>query len=106
MNDIKSNEIKNEVHDIKKWKEKINWKNLKMKQKIHIWFSTIWSDKDWANLLENLVELNYKSKPKIKDNKNKKRDTYERVYALYEGQESFLNTFKMGIFPIKIIKRK
>ena len=61
---------------------------------------------DRANLLENLVEFNYKSKPKIKDNKNKKRDTYERVYALYEGQESFLNTFKMGIFPIKIIKRK
>ena len=61
---------------------------------------------DRASLFENLVEFNYKPKPKIKDNENKKRDTYERVYAFYEGQESFLNTFKMGIFPIKIIKRK
>ena len=61
---------------------------------------------DRASLFENLVEFNYKPKPKIKDNENKKRDTYERVYALYEGQESFLKTFKMGIFLIKIIKRK
>ena len=32
---------------------------------------------------------------------DKKRDTYESAYALYEGRELTLNAFKSGIFPIK-----
>ena len=33
--------------------------------------------------------------------KIKKRDTYESIYALYEGQELTLHAFRSGIFPIK-----
>ena len=31
-------------------------------------------------------------------------DTYESVYALYEGREITPNVFKNGIFPIKATK--
>ena len=35
------------------------------------------------------------------EGKDKIRDTYESAHALYQGQESNLNTFKRWIFPIK-----
>ena len=38
---------------------------------------------------------------KTKEGKDKKRDTYESAYGLYEGWELTLNAFKNGIFPIK-----
>ena len=59
-----------------------------------------------ANLLENLVEFNNKSRPKSKEDKNKKKKTYESAYALYECQELTLNAFKSGIFPIRSTKGK
>ena len=42
-NKMKTNEIKNEIDEIKKWEEKIKRKDLKY-EKIYIWFSTIWND--------------------------------------------------------------
>ena len=35
---------------------------------------------------------------------DKKGDTYESVYTLYEGRELTLNAFKSGIFTIKATK--
>ena len=41
---------------------------------------------DQSHLLKDVVEFNNKSKPRTKEGKDKKRDTYEKAYALYEGQ--------------------
>ena len=38
-------------------------------------------------LLENIISFNNKSKPKSIRGKNKKLNTFDRVNALYEGQE-------------------
>ena len=54
---------------------------------------------DQSNLLETMVELNDKSKPRSK--KGKKGNTCESINALYEGWEATLNAFKSKIFPIK-----
>ena len=52
-------------------------------------------DKD--NLLENMVELHNKSRPKIKEGKDKKRDTFDTISALDEGRELTLNFFRSRI---------
>ena len=39
-------------------------------------------------LLENLVEFSKKSKPRTREGKDKKRNAFESVNALYEGRES------------------
>ena len=39
---------------------------------------------DQSNLLKNLVEFNNKSRPRNIEGKDKKRDTCESAYALYE----------------------
>ena len=59
---------------------------------------------DQTNLLENIMEFNNKSKPKTKEGKDKKRNTFDSVNALYEGQELSVNAFRSGIFPIKETK--
>ena len=41
---------------------------------------------DQSNLLKNIVEFNNKSKPRAIEGKDKKRGTYESVYAPYEGR--------------------
>ena len=48
-----------------------------------------------------MVEFNIKYRPRKIESKDKKRDTYENAYVLYEGQELILNAFKRGIFSIK-----
>ena len=63
--------------------------------------SIIEAEEDQSNLLTNIIEFNNRSRPKTKEGKDKKRDTYESPYALYEGRELTLNPFKSGIFPIK-----
>ena len=64
------------------------------------------AEEDENNLLKNMAEFNDKSRPKTKEGKDKKRDTYENSYSLYEGRELTLNAFKSGIFPIKQYKVK
>ena len=49
---------------------------------------------DQSNLLKNTVKFNDKSRPKTKEGKNKKPDTYESVNALYECSELTLNALK------------
>ena len=52
---------------------------------------------DQANLLENMVEFHNKSRPKIKEGKDKNRDTFDTISALDEGQELTLNFFRSRI---------
>ena len=54
-----------------------------------------------TNLLENMVKCNNKSRPKTKEGKDEKRNTFDSVSALYEGRELTLNVFINGIFPVK-----
>ena len=56
---------------------------------------------DQRNLIKNLVEFNERSRPKTAKSKDKKRNTFESLNALYEGRELILNGFKSGIFPIE-----
>ena len=61
---------------------------------------------DQTNLLENIVKFNNKLEPKTKEGNDKKRNTFDSVNAIYEGQESTLNAFRSGIFPIKTTQGK
>ena len=80
---MRTNEIKNEMYEIKKWEEKIKREDLKYKTKNYTYdfqqYETIRSfgesiytskasiveaDEDESNLLKNLVEFNIKSRPK------------------------------------------
>ena len=58
---------------------------------------------DLSNLLKNLVEFNNKSRPSTIEGKEKK-DTFESAYALDEGPEFILKSFKSGTFPVKATK--
>ena len=40
---------------------------------------------DQSNLLENMVKFNNKSKPKTKEGKVKKQNTFDSVNVLFEG---------------------
>ena len=122
---MRTNEIKNEVYEIKKWEEKIKWKDLKYETRKYIYdfeqYETIRSfgnsiytrkaniveaEADQNNLLKNIVEFNEKSRPRSKEGKDKKRYIYESAHALYEGRELALNKFKSRIFPIKATQDK
>ena len=53
--------------------------------------SIVEAREDQSNLLKNIEEFNNKSRPKNKEGKDKKRDTYE---SAYEGRELTLNVIK------------
>ena len=80
---MRTNEIKNEMYETKKWEEKIKREDLKYKTKNYTYdfqqYETIRSfgesiytskasiveaEEDESNLLKNLVEFNIKSRPK------------------------------------------
>ena len=117
---MRTNEVKNEIFDIKKWEEKIKREDLIQRankykydlqqyeitrsfgESIYTGKITIdEADEDKSNLLKNIVEFNDKSRPRTKEDKDKKRETYESIYALYEGGKLTLNAFRNEIFPIK-----
>ena len=56
---------------------------------------------DQTNLLENMKKINDKPRPKTKEGKDKKRNTFDSVSALYEGRKLTLNAFRSAIFPTK-----
>ena len=89
--EMRANEIKNKIHEVKKWEEKIKREDLKCKTKNYTYdfqqYETIRSfdesvytrkaiiaeaEEDQSNLLENLVKFNSKSGPKKKEGKGKK----------------------------------
>ena len=93
---MKTNEIKNEIDKIRKWEEKIKQKKFKYETKKYIYdfqqYETIRSfgdsiytcksnvveaEEDHSNLLKNTAEINDKSRPRLKEAKDEKRDTYE-----------------------------
>ena len=59
------------------------------------------AEMDQSNLLKELVEFNDKSRPRTAEGKEKKINTYESTYALYESRKLILNAFRSGIFSIK-----
>ena len=117
---MKTDEIKNEIYEIKKLEAKIKRKYLKYEAGKHKYDfqqcktlrsfgESIYSGKinihkaemDRTNLLGNMVKFNNKSRPKTKEGKDKKSNTFASVSALYEGRELTLNAFRSGLFPIK-----
>ena len=64
------------------------------------------ADMDQTKLLDNMVDFNNNSRARSKEDKDKKRNTFDSVGALYEGWELILNAFRSGIFPIKATKGK
>ena len=59
-----------------------------------------------SNLLENMLKFNKKSRPKTKEGKDKKENTFGSVNAFFEGPELTVNAFRSGIFPMKTTQRK
>ena len=55
--------------------------------------NTVQPEQDQRNLLNNILEFNNKSIPRFKKGKDGKRNTYESVYSLYEGQKPTFNAF-------------
>ena len=117
--EIRTNEIKNEIDDFKKWGEKLKTKDLIYKANkykfefqqyeiIRSFSESISTGKvniseaeiDQSSLLKCLVEFSKRSRPKIAEGKDKK-NTSEKVNALFEGQELILNASKSGILSIK-----
>ena len=48
-----------------------------------------------------MVKFNNKARPKTKEGKPRKQNTFDSSNALYEGRELTANVFIRGIFPIK-----
>ena len=116
---MKNIEIKNEIYEIKKWEEKMKRKDLKYKTNKYTYdfqqFETIRSfgdnictckididesEMDQSNLLENIVELDKNSRPRSKEDKEKKRYFLKCICSLWKSRLT-LNDFKSGILPIK-----
>ena len=61
---------------------------------------------DQTFLLENVVKICDKSRPRSKEGQNKKRKTFDSVNTFYEGRELTLNAFGSGIFLTKATQEK
>ena len=59
------------------------------------------AEMDQTSLLESIVKFNNKSRPRSKEDKDKKRITFDSVNDLYESRKLTLNAFRIGIFPVK-----
>ena len=57
------------------------------------------AETDQANLLENIITFNNKSRQR--SNQDEVKKTFDSVRALYEGRELTLHAFRNGIFPKK-----
>ena len=54
-----------------------------------------------ADLVEYIVNFNYKTKPKNKDDKKHTKNVFIATQNLYYGRELVINYFKSGLFPLK-----
>ena len=119
-NEMRTNEIKNETDEIKKWEEKIRREDLVYETNkykcdfqqydvIKAFGDSIYNGKisideaeiDKSSLLEGLKDFDDRSKPKTVDGKNKKRNTYKSAYAPHADRQLILNAFRSGIFSMK-----
>ena len=118
--DMRTNEIKNEINDIKKCEIKIKGKDLKYETKNYIYdfqqYDTIrtfgdniytakinidGSEMDQTNLSKNWEEFSVKSRLRTIKDRNKKRNAFESANALDEVEELVLNAFRRWLFPMK-----
>ena len=103
---MRTNEINNEIDEVRKLEERIKQKDLRYNFGDSIYTVKINIDEaemDQSNLLENMVNFNNKSKPKTKEGKAKKQNAFDSVNALYEGRELTLNALRSGIKGLKIL---
>ena len=117
---MRTNEIKNQIDEIKKWEEKgrrKDWMYKTNKYKysfqqydtISPFRDSIYNGKisineagiDQSSLLDGLTDFNDRSRPKTAEGKNKKENTYKSANAFYEGRVLILNAFRSRIFSIK-----
>ena len=56
------------------------------------------AEEDQSNLLNNKGQFNDKTRLKTKENKMKKKKTFDSMNAFHEGPELTLNHFKSKIF--------
>ena len=103
---MRTNEIKNEIYEMKKREQKTKRKDLKHETKKHKYhfqqYETIRSfagsiytrkasivevKEDQSNLLKNLVEINNKHRPKNKESKDKKQ-ILTKVHMLFAKVKS------------------
>ena len=122
---MRNDEIKDEIYEIKSWKNKIKQKDLKYETNKYVFdfqrFATIRSfgesiyngkikideaEMKQTNLLENIMNFSNKSRPRSKKEKDKKQNAFDSINTLYEGRELILNAFRSGIFPMKEKKGK
>ena len=64
------------------------------------------AEMDQSNLSKKMIEFNDRSRPRTSKGKDKEKDAFEGVNALYEGRKLIFNAFKSEIFPIKETKRE
>ena len=119
---MRNNESKYETNDVKKWESKISRKDLKYETKnsliifsnmkqydllVIIFISTklLWMKMKQIKSIFNKLER-IQSKIEQKKDRDKKRNTFERINALYERRELILIAFRSGVFPIKGTKDK
>ena len=59
-----------------------------------------------AEVAKVMIKFNSKSRPKAKEDKDKKQHIFNGVNAFYKGQKLTFNAFRSGMFPIKKKKKK
>ena len=110
---MRTNEIKNEINDIKKCEIKIKGKDFKYETKNYIYdfqqYDTIRTfgdniytakinidgpEMDQTNLSKNWEEFSVKSRLRTIKDRNKKRNAFESANALDEVEELVLNAFR------------
>ena len=62
------------------------------------------ANQEQADLLEYILDLNCKTRPKSEEGKNKENDVFDSAKNLYEGRELVFNAFKSELFPFKSTK--
>ena len=110
---MRTDEIKSEIDEIKKWEGKIKRKDLKYEtgkykydfqkyETIRSIDESIYSGKISIHKADidqiNMKIGNDKSRLKTEECRDKKRNTFDSVSALYEGQQLTLDSFESGIF--------
>ena len=60
------------------------------------------ADQEQSDLVEYILNFNYKTKPKNKDDKKNKKNLLISAQNLYYGRELAINAFKSGLIPLKL----
>ena len=64
------------------------------------------ADMDQVDLLENMIKFTKKSRPKTKEDKDKKQNTFDSVNVFHKSRKLTANAFRKRIFPVKEKQRK